>query len=106
MAVHEILVVLPPVTTLSLLAFIERLTENEWEDIELAAAHNPGDTNADKRKAARLRARLRRLDSYPVVNLQRNWVRNLVTSLETSGAIAAGRAVQILDTPVANDERA
>jgi hypothetical protein len=96
----------PPNTNLiTPFALIERVTDAEWEDIELAAAHDPAATNAEKRKAARLRGRLRKINVYKTIDLSKNWVQNLFQNLETTGVLAAGRAAVILTVPVPPDER-
>ena len=85
-------------------ALIERVTDAEWEDIELAAAHDPAATNQEKRKAARLRGRLRKISVYGTIDLSKNWVQNLFRNLETNGVLAAGRVNEIL-APANIDEQ-
>ena len=86
-------------------ALLERVSEQEWENIELALANDPTDTLPNRKKAARLRARLRRLESFQVIDLTENWVENFFSRLEQDGALEAGRTSTIMSKTITAKER-
>lgn len=86
-------------------ALLERVSEQEWENIELALANDPTDTLPNRKKAARLRARLRRLESFQFIDLTENWVENFFSRLEQDGALEAGRTSTIMSKTITAKER-
>lgn len=85
-------------------AFRNRFTQTEKENIELSMLDVPTGQPSARRAAARLRAYDRDIAVATFVDLDRPDTRNGVLGLEAAGLIEAGRAAQILDSPVTNDE--
>lgn len=93
----------PPVR-ISRLAFRNRFTATEKATIEFAAADNPAAPNLQRQQAAALRASLADQRDAEFIDLARPDTRAGVLTLEAMGLLAAGRALQILDTPPAPTE--
>jgi hypothetical protein len=92
-----------PLTRLSAAAFWDRFTNAELVDFDIAMQHNPADTNAAKKAAARLRVWQRRTDVSGYVKIGSQRTLDFVNSL-VPGVIASARATEILTTPIAVDE--
>lgn len=88
------------------LAFRNRFTQAEKIAIEMAALDNPAATMADRQNAAALRASMKDQENATFIDLSRPDTRAGVQNLEAMGLIAAGRAIEILDAPVQDIERA
>jgi hypothetical protein len=87
------------------LAFRNRFTLPEKVGLELAALDNPEAQMALRQAAAALRATLADQRDATFIDLDRADTRTGVQALESSGLLAAGRALQILDAPVQAHER-
>lgn len=96
-----------PQPIISLIGLLERLTDAEWISIEMGALDNPTDTNANRKEAARIRVKLRRIvaSADRGIDLSKPWVSNFFTRMETAGFLAAGRVAQIVDQNITPDER-
>jgi hypothetical protein len=102
----------PPVVTpppvdkrITKLAFRSRFTLQEKVIIEMAALDNPAAEMPARQNAAALRAYLDDVRTASFINLDRADTRGGVLQLEALGIIAAGRALEILDTPPTAEER-
>lgn len=96
---------LPPPRYITKYAFRSRFTATEKEDLELAAAHNPADTVANKRQAARIRLWMEDIRSADFIDLDDTRIINGVNAMETNGIIGTGRAAIILGDPIEENER-
>lgn len=90
---------------ISKLAFRNRFTKAEKAGIEFAALGDPTAPIAQRQQAAALRADLKDQEQATFIDLDDEDTRTGVLTLEAVGLIAAGRAVEILDTPVQDKER-
>lgn len=86
-------------------AFLARFTRNERRGIQMAAQHDPADTNARQRAAAELRDLLLEISVSQFIDLNNAATRAGVTALETAGLVAAGRATAVLDSAPDKSER-
>ena len=87
------------------LAFRNRFTKAEKAGIEFATLDYPTVPIARRQQAAALRADLKDQEQATFIDLDDEDTRTGVLTLEAAGLIAAGRAVEILDTPVQDKER-
>ena len=87
-----------PARYITQLAFLSRFTDAEAIGIDLASI---GATEA----AAGLRRYQAKVAAAKFIDLDRADTRAGVQALEAGGLLAAGRALQILDAPVTDDER-
>ena len=87
------------------LAFRNRFTLAEKTMLELAALDSPSAPMPQRQQSAMLRAYLADVAASSFIDLQRADTRAGVQMLEQAGLIAAGRALQILDTPIEPSER-
>ena len=87
------------------LAFRNRFTMGEKVAMEIAALDNPAAPMAQRQQAAALRANLSDTASATYIDLTRPDTRAGVQALEAAGLLAAGRAAEILDSPVVDSER-
>jgi hypothetical protein len=85
-------------------AFRNRFTQVEKEDLELAAAHNPSDTAAAKRQAARIRLWMEDCRNADYIDLGSSRIINGVNAMETAGVVGTGRANTILNAAITDDE--
>lgn len=90
---------------LSKLGFRNRFTQAEKVAIEIASLDNPAASMAQRQQAAALRATQADQRDALYIDLERPDTRAGVLELEAAGLLAAGRALAILDTPVADGER-
>ncbi|WP_290906238.1 hypothetical protein [Aquabacterium sp.] len=90
-------VIAPAPRYLTRLAFISRFTDAEAVGIDLASI---GATA----QAAGMRRYMNKVDAATYIDPQRADTRAGVQALEAGGLLAAGRALQILDAPVADEE--
>jgi hypothetical protein len=72
--------------------FVERFTEQEWEDLMAFPTSNVG--TAAQRK--RVLGGIRRLEWVDQIDLNLAKIQNSINYLETVGILAAGRAAQII----------
>lgn len=87
-------------------SFRARFSQAERARIDLASIDNPSAAPEVRALAAELRASQRDISDSPYVDLDLTRTRQGVQSLEAAGLLdAAGRAPQILDGPIAADER-
>lgn len=86
-------------------AFRMRFTDQEKEDLELAAAHNPADPIANRRQAAKIRLWMEDIRQMDYINLENPKIINGVNAMESNGIIGSGRAAEILSTEISEDER-
>lgn len=100
----EIPTEVPPI--ISLIGLLERVADNEWTAIEMAALDDPAGTTPNRRAAARIRVKLRRIvaSGSRGIDLRKNWVGNFFTLMETSGHLDAGRAAQIVNPVLSPEE--
>lgn len=87
-------------------AFWDRFSNGELVDYDVAMQHDPAASSGAKKDAARLRVFRREIGETGYCDLTRSRVRSFVQGLETAGILAAGRALEILDTPITEDEKA
>ena len=80
------------------LAFISRFTDAEAIAIDLASI---GATT----QAAAMRRFQKKVDAATFIDLDRSDTRGGVQTLEAAGLLAVGRAAEILDGPIADQER-
>lgn len=81
------------------LAFRNRFTQAEKVAIEIAALDNPAASMPVRAQSAALRASQQDVAVAQFIDLTRADTRAGVQMLETAGLLAAGRALEILDTP-------
>ena len=86
-----------PTTKITRLAFMNRFTDAEAISIDLASQ---GATV----QAAAMRRYQKKVDAATFVDLDQQDTRDGVISLESIGILVPGRALQILDTPVTQEE--
>lgn len=86
-------------TKLTVLAFRNRFTQAEKIGIELASMDNPTAPMEQRQQSAMLRVFMADLHAATFVDVARPDTRAGVQTLEQFGILAAGRALQILDTP-------
>lgn len=94
----------PPATRITRLAFRNRFTQAEKVQLEMASIDNPAGTTEQRQQAAAIRVYLADVAASTFIDLQRADTRAGVQSLEAAGLLAAGRALQILDTPISPSE--
>lgn len=80
------------------LAFLNRFTDEEAITIDLASI---GSTV----QAASMRRYMSKVNAANFIDLSREDTRAGVLALESAGVLANGRAAEILDTPIAPEER-
>lgn len=97
--------VFTPSAWVTRLALRNRFTQAEKVALEMAALDNPAGAVPVRRQAATLRVYLADLAAAEYVDLSRAETRAGVQYLETAALLAPGRALEILDAPVAPDER-
>lgn len=90
---------------LSKLGFRNRFTMAEKAALEIAALDNPAANMQARMVAATLRASLADQRDATYIDPLRPDTRAGVIQLETFGVIAAGRALEILDAPIQDEER-
>lgn len=97
----------PEARRITKLAFRNRFTPAEKAAIELASVHNQSLAVNDPANllAAGLRASLADQRDAAFIDLNRTDTRDGTHMLETYGLIGTGRAVQILDAPITDQER-
>lgn len=94
---------LPPYRRIRAEAFWDRFTAGEIVDYEIAMQHQPADTNAAKKTAAKLRIFMREVWQKGFVNPGRTKTRDFVIGLEGT-VLTAGRALVILDAEITAGE--
>lgn len=96
----------PPVMPwITLLAFRKRFTAAERAMLERKALDDPAGTDAQRNRAAAVRAWFADLAATGHADLADGDVRGPVIQMETATWIAAGRALEILDAPIQPGER-
>lgn len=88
----------PEVRHITRLAFLNRFSDGEAIAIDLASI---GATV----QAASMRRYMSKVNSAHYIDLERTDTRAGVQALETAGLLAAGRAAEILDTPIQPSEK-
>jgi hypothetical protein len=86
------------------LAFRNRFTQAEKVTLELASLDDPAAPMQQRQQAAALRASMKDQENATYIDLDRADTRAGVMALELGGLIASGRALQILDAPIADEE--
>lgn len=98
----------PPIVTpryLSKLGFRNRFTPMEKARMEMAAIDNPAASMNDRMFSALMRATLADQRDATYIDPMRLDTREGVINMETAGLLdAPGRALQILDAPILDDE--
>lgn len=94
-----------PKRRITRLAFRNRFTQAEKVAIEIAQLDNPTAPMPQRAQAAALRASQADLSVTQYVDLDRAETRGGVQMLEVAGLLAAGRALQILDSEVLEHEQ-
>jgi hypothetical protein len=92
-------------TRITKLAFDNRFTDAELVTIEMYGLDNPAASMAQRQMAATMRVNQRKIDRAAFIDLARLDTREGVQMLEAAGILATGRALQILDAPVAAEEK-
>ena len=87
------------------LAFRNRFTQQEKTTIEFLSIDNPAATTQQRMQAAALRVYLQDIQASTFIDLERPDTRAGVLSLEQMQILATGRALQILDAPILEEER-
>ncbi len=95
----------PPPPIITKIAFRDRFTATEKEDLQLAAVINPSDTAQQKRQASRIQSWLEDIRNMDYVDLTNARVIAGVNAMETVGIIGVGRAAEILSLEIQDDER-
>ena len=95
----------PELRHITKLAFRNRFTMKEKVAIELAGNINPNDPVQKQQLAATVRASNADISASTYIDLDRPDTRDGVKSMEEFGLLAAGRADEILDSPVQDFER-
>lgn len=90
---------------ITVLAFRNRFTQEEKITIELAAIDNPAATMNDRIQSAGLRVAMTDLATAIFIDLADPRTAGIVTTLEQSGIIGAGRADEILNASILPIER-
>jgi hypothetical protein len=93
-----------PVRHITRLAFRNRFTLPEKTALELSAIVDPAAPMEVKQQQAMLRAYLKDVEAATFIDLDRPDTRAGVQMLESAGLLAAGRAAQVLDSPVQDAE--
>ncbi len=94
----------PAAMRITRLAFRKRFTQAEKVALELAALDDPAAAPAQRAQAAGMRAYLKDVDAAAFIDLADPHTAAGVQALEAAGLLAAGRAAEILTTPVQPDE--
>lgn len=92
-------------TRITRLAFRKRFTQAEKVALELAALDDPLATPAQRAQAAAMRAYLKDVDAAQFIDLADAHVAAGVQTLEAAGLLTAGRADEIINAPVREDEK-
>lgn len=87
------------------LAFRSRFTQSEKIALEMAALDDPTAAMSARQQAAALRAYLADVGAATFIDLQRPDTRAGVQMLERVGLLQAGRALTILESAIAPEER-
>jgi hypothetical protein len=95
----------PPPPIITKIAFRDRFTSTEKEDLQMAAVINPSDTAQQKRQASKIQVWLEDIRSSDYIDLTNTRVINGVNAMETVGIIGAGRAAEILSLEIREEER-
>lgn len=96
---------LPSDTRITRLAFRNRFTQAEKVMLELAGVDDATAPMTQRQQAAAIRVHLTDVAASAFVDLGHADTRAGVQSLEATGLLAPGRALQILDAPVQAHER-
>ncbi|SFX44484.1 hypothetical protein SAMN04244547_01601 [Azotobacter vinelandii] len=91
-------------TIVTVLAFRQRFSLAERQAIEMGALDDPAGTVEERARAAALRVHQADLAAAAFVDLGAVETRAGVQQMEAFGLLAAGRAAEILDTPVQTHE--
>lgn len=104
--VPEAPVVVPSVVydKMTKLAFRNRFTAAEKVAIEIACLDNPSAPMAQRQQAAALRASQADVSAATFIDPQRQDTRDGVLALESAGILSTGRALEILDTAITEQE--
>lgn len=86
------------------LAFNQRFTQEERVTIDLASIDNPAADMPSRQLSAALRDMRLQVNSATFIDLDRPDTRAGVQQLEAFGILAPGRALEILDTPLTEEE--
>ncbi len=89
---------------ITVLAFRNRFTQSEKIAIEIAALDNPAAAMPQRAQSAALRANQLDVQAANYIDLDRTDTRAGVQVLEAATILAAGRALEILDAPIAAHE--
>lgn len=87
------------------LAFRNRFTQPELVTLEIAALDDPSAPMPARQGAASIRVMMRLVDTATFIDLDRADTRAGVMQLEAGGLLSEGRALEILDAPIAAEER-
>jgi len=87
------------------LAFDLRFTSDERTDIEEASTDDPAASAVARRMSAALRVSQKRAEKALFTDLDNPVTRASVEQMEALGLIGPGRAAEILDAPVLDEER-
>lgn len=94
-----------PTRHVTKLAFRNRFTQAEKVAIEIAQLDNPAAAMQQRAMAAALRASQQDIACATYIDLDRADTRSGVQQLEAVGLLTVGRATQILDAEISNEER-
>jgi len=95
----------PPNRIITNYAFDMRFSLDERVAIEMAGLDDPAASMDARAQAAALRVSQERAKKAQFTDLDNPIVRASVEQMEAGGLLAPGRAAEILDTPVLDDER-
>ena len=98
-------VAIAPDRHITKLAFRNRFTLPEKAALEIAQLDDPNAPMPQRAQSASLRANQADVAAATFIDLDRADTRAGVQALEAAGLLASGRAIQILDAPVEDDER-
>jgi len=91
-------------TKLTILAFLDRFTDDEAVAIDLASIDNPTGTEAERIGQASIRRYMNKINAATFVDVSREDTIAGVNVLETMGLIGVGRADEILSTEITSEE--
>jgi hypothetical protein len=95
----------PPADKMTKLAFRNRFTQAEKVAIEIASLDDPAASMQQRAMAAALRSSQQDIAVAQYIEPGSAATIAGVQELETAGLLAPGRAAEILDTPIADNER-
>ena len=104
MAIIQVIPTVNNDTKITVLAFRQRFTIAEKTNMEIASIDNPIADMSVRLASASLRVYMADVAAATYVDLQDVKTREGVTTLEVMGVIGVGRASEVLDAPIQQEE--